>query len=89
VHRGIITCLIATLVSVVWSSGPLHAEDTRSQHREWVRKLETSGGTFPYPLDMSQNDTNALALIPNGTAVQHRSWMRKLESPGGTLGFPL
>ncbi len=88
-HRGIITCLIATLIGVAWSNGSLHTEDTRSQHREWVRKLATSGGTFPYTLDMSQKDTDPLVLIPGGTAVQHRSWMRKLEAPGGTLGFPL
>jgi hypothetical protein len=89
VQRSISTFLVASLIGVTLPNAPLYADDTRSQHREWVRKLDTPGGTFPYSLDMPQNDTDALVLTPDGTAVQHRTWMRKLETPGGTLGYPL
>jgi hypothetical protein len=85
VRSCVITGLVVILVGVAWSNDPLHAEDSRDQHREWMRKLETPGGTFPYALDMSLDAAGSSLLLPEETAPQHRSWMRKLETPGGTL----
>ena len=64
-------------------------DNTRSQHREWVRKLETPGGTFPYLIEMEAEPADLSATSPNGTVLQHRSWIKKLETPGGTLGTSL
>ena len=85
VRSCVITCFVLTLVGVTWSNDPLHAEDTRAQHQEWIRKLETPGGTFSDALDMSLDPAGSALLLHDETAPQHRSWMRKLETPGGTL----
>ena len=63
----------------------LDADDTRAQHRDWMRKLETPGGTFPEALDMIIEHADPGLRMPDGTGIQHRSWIRKLETPNGTL----
>lgn len=82
----IIACLIVMSMAASLSNGSAHADDTRSQHEEWMRKLETPGGTFPYALDMEAALDGASPSVLSGTAFQHRSWIRKLETPNGTLG---
>ena len=61
------------------------ADDTRTQHRDWMRKLETPGGTFPEALEMTVEHADPGLHLQSGTGAQHRSWIRKLEAPNGTL----
>jgi sensor histidine kinase regulating citrate/malate metabolism len=84
--RRTIACLIVMSMAVALSNGTAHADDTRAQHHEWMRKLETPGGTFPYALDMEAGLGDALPSVSSGTTYQHRSWIKKLETPNGTLG---
>jgi hypothetical protein len=84
----VIACLVVTFSGIALLNGTVHAEGTRSQHLEWMRKLETPGGPFAHFLDMP-DDAKSSLLMPDGTVPQHRSWMGKLETPGGTLGSPL
>ncbi len=81
----IIACLIVMSMAAALSNGTASAGDTRPQHEEWMRKLETPGGTFPYALDMEAGPGDASPSVSSGTAFQHRSWIRKLETPNGTL----
>jgi len=73
-------------IAAAASLGTARAEETRSQHQEWIRKLETPGGTFPYALEMKAEPADSSMNVPNGTTPQHRIWLRKLETPGGTFG---
>jgi len=65
------------------------ADATRSQHQNWIRKLETPGGTFPRSLDLIMEHDTSTQHLSEGTAIQHRSWIRKMETPDSMLGFPL
>ena len=64
-------------------------DGTRSQHREWIRKLEMPSLALPDTLEVDTDHTDPMILGPNGTALQHRTWIKKLETPGGTLGSSL
>ncbi len=88
------SCIVALFVvtfmaAVAGSIGIVRAEETRSQHQEWIRKLETPGGTFPYVLEVEAEPADSSITAPNGTTLQHRNWLRKLETPGGTFGSSL
>ncbi len=86
----IVTLFVVTfMAAAAASTGIARAEETRSQHQEWIRKLETPGGTFPYVLEIESEHSESTLTAPGGTTPQHRSWLRKLETPGGTLGTPL
>ncbi len=83
------SCIVALFVLTSVAAAPIgaaRAEETRSQHREWMRKLETPGGTFPHVLEIEAEPADSSEIMPNGTAQQHRNWLRKLETPGGTFG---
>jgi hypothetical protein len=84
--RRTIACLIVMSMAAPLPNGTAHADDTRAQHQEWMRKLETPGGTFPYALDVEAGLGDASPSRSSGTAYQHRSWIKKLETPNGTLG---
>jgi hypothetical protein len=71
------------------ANGTARAEETRSQHREWIRKLETPGGTFPFVLEIEAEPADSSMTELSGTAPQHRTWLRKLETPGGTFSSSL
>jgi len=86
VRCRIIACLVVMSMAAALSNGTAHADDTGPQHQEWMRKLETPGGTFPYVLDMEAGLGDSSPAGASGTAYQHRSWIRKLETPNGTLG---
>ncbi|MBB3021569.1 hypothetical protein FHR70_004670 [Microvirga lupini] len=85
----IVALFVVTSMAAAISVGTARAEETRSQHREWIRKLETPGGTFPYLLEIEAEPADSSPTTPRGTAPQHRSWLRKLETPGGTFNSSL
>ena len=86
----IVTLFVVTfMAAAAASTGIARAEETRSQHQEWIRKLETPGGTFPYVLEIESEPASSSMVVPNETASQHRRWLRKLETPGGTLNSSL
>lgn len=86
----IIVLFVATsATAAVAPLGTAHAEETRSQHQEWIRKLETPGGTFPYVLELDSEPAVRSMTPPGGTTPQHRNWLRKLETPGGTFSSTL
>jgi len=86
VRSCIIALSVITAMASATSVGTARADETRSQHDAWIRKLETPGGTFPHVLEMEAEAADSSAIMPNGTTSQHRIWLRKLETPGGTLG---
>jgi hypothetical protein len=88
-RRRVITTGIAVIfLNIASLSHAVCADDTRPQHRQWIKKLETSGGTFPRALDMFVDQDDPAVLVPGGTVPQHRLWIRKLETPNGTFGSP-
>jgi hypothetical protein len=87
--RRVIASFACLFLGIAASGHAFGADATRSQHRNWIRKLETPGGTFPRSLDLSTEHDVSEQLVSEGTAVQHRSWIRKMETPDGMLGFPL
>jgi hypothetical protein len=81
--------VVTSMAAAAASIGTVRAEETRSQHEEWIRKLETPGGTFPYVLEVEAEPADSPITAPNGTTLQHRNWLRKLETPGGTFSSSL
>ena len=88
-RRRIITGLGIMLLGITSTGHAFGAEDTSSQHRHWMRKLETPVGTLRGSPRMITDQDDPVILVPRGTVPQHRSWIRKLETPNGTLGLPL
>jgi hypothetical protein len=86
VRSCIIALFVVTSMAAAAPVGTARSEETRPQHREWIRKLETPGGTFSHAFSLEDDRAEPSALESNGTAMQHRIWLRKLETPGGTLG---
>jgi len=87
-HR-VIAGLAVLMVSIVSSGHAFSADSTRAQHRNWMRKLDTPGGTLPESLHVIMEHDASGRLGPDGTAAQHRSWMRKLEISDPSDGVPL
>ena len=85
----IIALFVVTSMAVTVLTGTARADETRSQHDAWIRKLETPGGTFPHFLEIEADPADLSAAMRSGTAQQHRNWLRKLETPGGTLSSSL
>jgi hypothetical protein len=81
--------VVTSMAAAAASIGIARAEETRPQHQQWIRKLETPGGTFPDVLEIESEPTEPVLMAPSGTAPQHRSWLRKLETPGGTFSSSL
>lgn len=77
------------LLSTTFAAPALAAEETRSQHRNWMLKLETPGGTHLESFETLMQPDGSQGLISNGTAVQHRSWIRKLEALDSNAALPL
>jgi hypothetical protein len=86
VRSRIIACFGVMSLAAALSNEPARAENTHPQHQDWIRKLETPGGTFPYALEEETSLGESSPLGSSGTAYQHRSWIKKLETPNGTLG---
>jgi hypothetical protein len=89
VRSCIVALFVVTSITAASLIGTAHAEETCSQHREWIRKLETPGGTLPYVLEIEAESAASAMSAPSGTAPQHRNWLRKLETPGGTFSSSL
>lgn len=69
---------LAVLVFSLASSGhAFSADNTRGQHRSWMRKLDTPGGTLPDSLETIMKHEASTQPVPDGTSAQHRSWIRK------------
>ncbi len=81
--------VVTSMAAAAASPSTARAEETRSQHQEWIRKLETPGGTFPFVLEVEAEPAGSSITASSGTMSQHRSWLRKLETPGGTFGSSL
>ena len=88
--RSRIIALTAVLSMAASASSEMAyaTDNTRSQHREWIRKLEMGQAHLP-SLEMEAEHEDQLILGPHGTVMQHRTWIKKLETPGGTLGTSL
>jgi len=80
--QRVIAGLALLIVSLASSGEAFSADDTRAQHRDWMRKLDAPGGTLPEAVDMLMEHKNSRRLVPGGTTAQHRSWIRKLEVSG-------
>ncbi len=83
---AVLTILVLSIAS---SNHAFGADDTRVQHRTWMRKLVTPGGTFPEELDAIMEHGTSMGLAPNGTSTQHRSWIRKQDVSGRISGVSL
>lgn len=76
-HR-VIAGIVFVCYSIACSGSAFSADNTRAQHRNWMRKLDTPGGTMPESLDVIFGREESGARVPDGTTAQHRSWIRKL-----------
>ncbi|HEU6442526.1 MAG TPA: hypothetical protein VFF38_09210 [Microvirga sp.] len=81
-----LACLTFMIASAGGASG---ADNTRVQHQNWIRKLDTPGGTMVDALDEIMEHEASHSLVPGGTAAQHRSWIRKRNKPDHINGVPL
>jgi hypothetical protein len=62
VRSCIVTLFVVTfMAAAAASTGMARAEETRSQHQEWIRKLETPGGTFPYVLEIESEHSESMS----------------------------
>ncbi|MEZ0170954.1 hypothetical protein [Microvirga sp. TS319] len=75
--------------SIACSGSAFSADNTRAQHRNWMRKLDTPGGTLPESLQAILSREESEARVPDGTTAQHRSWIRKLQISHQTSGTAL
>jgi hypothetical protein len=87
-HR--VTAGLACLIfSIAASNHAFSADNTRTQHRDWMRKLDTPGGTLPESLHVIMERDAFGQIGPGGTAAQHRSWIKKLEISDYSNGVSL
>ncbi|MXQ12478.1 hypothetical protein [Microvirga makkahensis] len=87
--QRIIPGLAFLAFSIASTGGAFSADNTRVQHRNWIRKLDTPGGTLVDSLDVIMEDETSRRLMPGGTASQHRSWIKKLETSDPVNGVSL
>ncbi|WP_414470808.1 hypothetical protein [Microvirga sp. M2] len=87
-HR-VMAGIVFVCFSVACSGSAFSADNTRAQHRSWMRKLDTPGGTLPESLQAILGREEAEARVPGGTTAQHRSWIRKLEISDQASGTAL
>ncbi|SCY79552.1 hypothetical protein [Microvirga guangxiensis] len=86
--QRVIAYFSIVLMGAAVSGGAFAADGTRSQHQNWMQKLETPGGTLPGSFEvLMQPDGSQLA--PAGTTVQHRSWIKKREILDSSPALPL
>ncbi len=76
--QRVITYFSLILIGIAVSGPASAADGTRLQHRNWMQKLETPGGTLSESFEALMQPTDS-HLAPAGTAIQHRSWIRKRE----------
>ncbi|MCG7394170.1 hypothetical protein MHY87_14775 [Microvirga sp. ACRRW] len=86
--QRVIAYFSLALMGITTTSSAFATDDTRLQHRHWMQKLETPGGTLSESFDvlMQPADTH---LAPAGTRPQHRSWIRKREILDSSPSLPL
>ena len=86
--QRVITYFSLMLIGVAVSGPASAADGTRLQHRNWMQKLETPGGTFSETIESLTQPTDSHLASP-GTAIQHRSWIRKREILDNSQPLPL
>ncbi len=87
--QRVIAGLAFLTFSIASAGGASGADNTRVQHQNWIRKLDTPGGTLLDAPDGFMEHEASHSLVPGGTAAQHRSWIRKMKTPDHTSGVAM